>query len=317
MASQKMSNGQFSILPVCIFKDDFENGERIHKMKLNDVFRPIPRAVARSVCNAMQAEYTFTPYHYHEGIEILRINRGCATVVINSAPIKAFEGDVIIVNSFELHGLYLASADVSFSRTCVMFHPYFLFPMEGGDNHFFENLRDIRFENHIPASHPAAVELCRTIDNMVGLYRDQPNGWSVSVYAALIRFYALIAQHALYKEESEASSYMFGFMQRVSDYIDKNLEEPISTADIAAYCQYSTEHFCRLFKKCFNQTFKEYLNAFRVQKAKAFIDLGSSATLAAVSSKFGFTNQNHFSRMFKKHIGVLPSEYMNQKKEIK
>jgi two-component system response regulator YesN len=75
--------------------------------------------------------------------------------------------------------------------------------------------------------------------------------------------------------------------------------------------------FCRLFKKCFNQTFKEYLNAFRVQKAKAFIDLGSSATLAAVSSKFGFTNQNHFSRMFKKHIGVLPSEYMNQKKEIK
>ena len=107
-----------------------------------------------------------------------------------------------------------------------------------------------------------------------------------------------------------------GMFSLISD-IDKNLEEPISTADIAAYCQYSTEHFCRLFKKCFNQTFKEYLNAFRVQKAKAFIDLGNSATLAAVSSKFGFTNQNHFSRMFKKHIGVLPSEYMNQKKEIK
>ena len=317
MDSLKKMN-DFDILPVCVLKDDFENGARTSRLKLNDVFKPAARTLIKPLNNLLKNDYEFTKYHYHEGVEILRFHRGHATVVLDRDTLEVSGGDVLIVNSFEVHGIYLSDTEASFSRTCVMFHPYYLFPNEGGDHHFFEGLREIRFANLIPSTAPASAELRSAIDEIVALYEAQPEGWSVAIYAALIRFYATVTRYRLFKEEDAASPpYMFSFMQRVSDYVGQNIDDQISTADVAAYCQYSTEHFCRLFKKCFNKTFKDYLNIYRVNEAKSYIDLGTYSTLAEVSSKFGFANQNHFSRVFKKYIGILPSEYINQKKEIK
>ena len=103
-------------------------------------------------------------------------------------------------------------------------------------------------------------------------------------------------------------------MTKVSDYVESNLDQDISTSQIALACQYSTEHFCRLFKKCFGTTFKDYLNIYRIQRAKNHIDCKKFTTLAEVSSRYGFNNQNHFSHMFKKYVGMLPSEYISHNK---
>jgi AraC-like DNA-binding protein len=103
-------------------------------------------------------------------------------------------------------------------------------------------------------------------------------------------------------------------MLKVSTYIEQNLDQDIATTDVATFCQYSTEHFCRLFKKCFNKTFKSYLNIYRICRAKELIDSGKITTIAALSTTVGFNNQNHFGHMFKKYVGILPSEYISRQK---
>jgi AraC-like DNA-binding protein len=45
-----------------------------------------------------------------------------------------------------------------------------------------------------------------------------------------------------------------------------------------------------------------------------FIEHGEFATIAEVSTRFGFNNQNHFGHMFKKYVGILPSEYISRQK---
>lgn len=303
----------FAIMPLAIYKDIYENGNRSSEVYLNDTYIPHHRAILKSVIDVLHPEHMFTKYHYHDGVELLRINEGNATVVINNQSFDAKEGDVFVLNAFEAHCIFLPSENLRFSRSCVAFRPHYLFPPESSTSgvHFFADMKRIHFQNQIPAEHPIAPVLCETIDRIVSAYRDQRNGWAVEAFSLIIYFYSQMICYRLFKEPEEDSVYTFDFMEKVSRYIDENLDQDITTADIATYCQYSTEHFCRLFKKCFNKTFKNYLNIYRIRRAKELIDSGKITTIAALSTKVGFNNQNHFGHMFKKYVGMLPSEYIS------
>ncbi len=305
----------FAVPPVSIVMDELAAGTRRLTYRMDTVYRPIARTMLKSVTDILGTEYVFSGYHYHEGIEIFRIRSGSAKIVINNRPIAVEKDDVIFVNAFEAHGTYLADAGVEFSRSCVIFHPYHVFPAESGNDRFFADLKSICFENRIPADHPASRALRDSVDRITDLFVKRPHGWTVTVYAEIMQIYATAVNRGLYQPKAGNTSYMFDFMTRVSAYIEDHLDEDISTTDIAAYCQYSTEHFCRLFKKCFDKTFKDYLNIYRIQKSKDFIDLGNFNTIAEIASKCGFNNQNHFSHMFKKYVGVLPSEYINRQRK--
>ncbi len=314
---KSIDSDSFTILPVCILRDDLHNGIRKEVVKLNDVFQPNGKMMLKSISDEFQPAYVFTRYHFHEGIEILRINQGQASVIVNNRTVTVRENDIVIANPFEAHGIFLTDLSADFSRTCIMFQPIYLFPSESNlKNQFFTTLRNIRFQNFIPSDHSCSADLCACIDRMVELYLCGTEGWHIAVFSSLILFYSHIIRGGLQNLQAENPPYQFDFMTKVTEYIEKNLDQDISTTDIAAYCLYSTEHFCRLFKKCFYKTFKDYLNLYRIQKAKDYIDMGNHTTVAGLSSMFGFNNQNHFSHMFKKYTGQLPSEYINQHKEL-
>ena len=309
---KSIDSESFTVLPLCILRDDMQNGERREVVKLNDVFQPNGKIMLKSVSDAYSPAHAFTRYHFHEGIEILRINRGEAAVVLNNRTLDVRENDIVIVNPFGAHGIFLSDLSAEFSRTCIMFQPLYLFPGESGpNNRFFADLRSIRFQSFIPSSHPCSAALRRCIDSMVELCLQGTRGWHFAVYSNLIMFYSHIIRGDLRSESAGNPPYQFEFMSKVTEYIEKNLDQDISTTDVAAYCLYSTEHFCRLFKRCFYKTFKDYLNLYRIQKAKDYIEMGNHTTVATLAAMFGFNNQNHFSHMFKKYTGVLPSEYIN------
>ncbi len=108
-------------------------------------------------------------------------------------------------------------------------------------------------------------------------------------------------------------------MSNISAFIDLNFSRQITTEEISLYFGYSTEHFCRLFKKCFNRTVKEYLNICRIEKAKEMMDDEKGGGLAEIWKAVGFSSANHFSNTFKNRIGMSPSSYLKQKQrsEIK
>lgn len=316
MRTQSNSSADlFAVPPISIVIDDFHDGRRRQTYRMDSVYRPISRTILKSVTDILNPKYVFSAYHYHEGVEILRILEGSAKIVINNRPIAVEKDDLLIINAFDAHGTYLSDTDLTFSRSCVMFHPYHIFPAESGDDRFFADLKSICFENKIAANHPAAEALRTCVDHVTDLFQKRDDGWTVKAFAEVMRFYSIVVENKLYREQSENTSYMFDFMTRVSTYIADHFDEDISTTDIAAHCQYSTEHFCRLFKKCFDKTFKDYLNIYRIQKAKDFIDLGNFNTIAEIASMCGFNNQNHFSHMFKKYVGSLPSEYIKRPRE--
>ena len=197
----------FASLPISILKDSYEGGKKKSLLSWNDVFRPSHRTLVKSLSDVLGVEYTFTEYHYHDGVEILLVDGGAATAVINDRAIPLKEGDVLVVNSFEAHGIFLEEGHSSLTRTCIAFRPYYLFPPENADDstHFFADLKNILFTALIPAEHPAAKQITGCVRSIVSLCEGGKQGWSVAAFSQLLMFYSTMIEHGLFTQKIHVS----------------------------------------------------------------------------------------------------------------
>ncbi len=302
--------------PICVLWDEMNEGVRssfIHpdkRFKCNN--RPLSKTSVERFANAD----IFTPLHDHEGIEILFIEQGSATILVDAKPIEVGTGDIIFINPFEPHGIYLTNRQTPFRRICLQFHPHSIFPCVHQEESLYTKLRALCFQNIIFSTHPTAAAIGEHVLQIANSARRAGMEAALSMYANLLAIYDLCGKNKLLYEPPEgACTYQREFAVKIDTYIEEHLNDDISTAQVAAYCQYTTEHFCRLFKKCFDKTFKTYLNIFRIQRAKWLIDQGSESTVSEIASRCGFNSQNHFGTLFKKYIGTPPSEYMERRRK--
>ena len=71
---------------------------------------------------------------------------------------------------------------------------------------------------------------------------------------------------------------------------------------------YSDAYFCKIFKQCFDKNFTTYLSEFRVEKAKQLL-ADVTINVKEISDKVGYRDSNYFAKVFKRIVGITPSEY--------
>lgn len=91
------------------------------------------------------------------------------------------------------------------------------------------------------------------------------------------------------------------------DYIKNNYQEKISISDLSKDLAYSESMLNRKFKKEVHITFNEYLNRYRINKA---IDLlkNSDYNITEIAYMCGYSSAKYFARVFKKYLGMSPSD---------
>jgi AraC-like DNA-binding protein len=93
----------------------------------------------------------------------------------------------------------------------------------------------------------------------------------------------------------------------IQDQIDTNLS--LSLKEISEGLQIHPSYVSREFSKYFsNLSFGEYIRKLRIEKA---VDLLTSPdhSLSEIAYLTGFSDQSHFTRIFKAHIGQNPSDF--------
>lgn len=70
----------------------------------------------------------------------------------------------------------------------------------------------------------------------------------------------------------------------------------------------SHSYLCVLFKKETGKTVNQYITEYRIEKAKELLE-DSTVKLYYVASEVGYTDQNYFTKIFKKVTNMTPSEY--------
>ncbi len=119
----------------------------------------------------------------------------------------------------------------------------------------------------------------------------------------------LILKYGLQAEKYNFSkSFTAGQYKQVLDYIAVNYADNILLEDMATQADLSTSHFSRLFKQTIGQSPYQFLMSYRIEQAKKMLD-NPNALMIDIAMNCGFSDQAHFSRVFKKLEGVTPKKY--------
>jgi AraC-like DNA-binding protein len=94
-------------------------------------------------------------------------------------------------------------------------------------------------------------------------------------------------------------------LQRVTDYIEANLDQPLSLAEIAAVSGLSRMHFAAQFRKSTGQRPHQYVLDRRVERAQEILAT-TNLPIVQVALSVGFQAQSHFTTIFKRVVGQPP-----------
>lgn len=111
--------------------------------------------------------------------------------------------------------------------------------------------------------------------------------------------------------EVESNPEVSKAIRKVQNYIETNYAACFSLEDIAQLAHISSYHLLRLFSRIVGIPPHIYQQQVRIRQAKQLLNQGCSILDTAMNT--GFADQSHFSKVFKKMVGITPGEYRLRK----
>jgi AraC-like DNA-binding protein/ligand-binding sensor protein len=98
---------------------------------------------------------------------------------------------------------------------------------------------------------------------------------------------------------------------RAKDFIQEHQTENLRLGHVARAVNTSTFYFCKMFKKVTGINFTDYVSRIRIEKSKNLL-LNPNLRVSEIAFEVGFQSLTHFNRVFKKILGLSPTEYRDQ-----
>lgn len=104
-------------------------------------------------------------------------------------------------------------------------------------------------------------------------------------------------------------------INRVMDFIGRNLDQELDLETLASVACFSPSHFHRLFAAMTGETLGGFIRRIRLERAAGYLSGGSDFTITETAMRCGFTSSSAFARAFKGHFGMSASDW--REKELK
>ncbi|MDR0519634.1 MAG: response regulator [Clostridiales Family XIII bacterium] len=161
--------------------------------------------------------------------------------------------------------------------------------------------------------HQILNDALATLTEVVG-----SEGTDADVFAdRIVRIGSLSALKAFVKDFIKAifagrdASRASGQQQMIAaakEYIMENYKADITLTDVAEFVHLNPNYISTLFKKETGSTFMNYLQEYRMEKARALLR-DTTMRVFEIALEVGYQDERHFAKLFKKIIGLTPNEY--------
>jgi AraC family transcriptional regulator len=100
-------------------------------------------------------------------------------------------------------------------------------------------------------------------------------------------------------------------IHRVQDYIERNLEAPLSLEELSGVAFFSPFHFHRIFRAMTGETLGQFIWRVRVEKAAMKLYSNPKLSITTIAFECGFSGSATFARAFREAFGMSASEWRN------
>lgn len=114
--------------------------------------------------------------------------------------------------------------------------------------------------------------------------------------------------HPDHRETTQIYGRYRSTIEQTIRFVNENYQKPISLDDMCRVSMISRTYFCYLFKMLTGRTFVNYLCKVRIEHATALLET-TDKPITELCYEVGFNDLTHFSRTFKKAVGVSAREY--------
>ena len=234
--------------------------------------------------------------HWHERMELIRLNSGELLISYGGEPIKMRAGDLAIFPPKTPHGGFAGEESVNYD--VLMFDIRSFYHDSEVSKKYLTALFNgcARFERLT-----SDMETVRCFDTIC--LKEGQGTLEITAYIYKLLF--LLFEHSLIELRNGLGR--DDVVKNIVKYIEENYQKEITTASISGCFGYTEAHFCRKFKDTTGLTPMNYLKIIRMEEAYKMLKNGE-CSISEVAMSCGFSDPNYFTRCFKGHFGMTPSK---------
>jgi AraC-like DNA-binding protein len=234
--------------------------------------------------------------HWHESIELLYFVEGNSMVLSNMIHYPVSAGDIAVINCDNIHKVFLEHATCRYYCLIV-------------DKSFCDEL-NIAVEalqfNPVIRDNTANEWMKRIViemENTADFYQQAVKAAVIGLLVHLCR-YQLSSNTFMVNGRDGCQTAM---VKASIGIIRQRYKQPLSVDDICDRIGFSKYYFCRIFKEYTGKTVVDYINFLRCSNARSLIRSGAH-NVSESAFLSGVPNLSYFSKLYKRHMGVSPSE---------
>lgn len=247
-------------------------------------------------------------FSIHSEPEVLYLRNGHMIFFVDGKETELLAGDVLVINPYETHeGLIAHGCDrVTWCSFMLDLDRLLTLPCRP----LTESLTAWRagkkiYRHRFPGSPDSPLP-----EIMENLIRCQSEGNELLLLSSLLRFFDCIGapdQPPSGKRKKKSDQ----FIQEILEYIKHANPSQITLDDIASHFNYNKNYFSMLFHKKVGTSITDFCMKYKVELAQSMIQSGNR-NLAEVCERSGFNHYTYFFRIFKKVVGISPSDYVKK-----
>lgn len=240
-------------------------------------------------------------FHFHNDYEMYLLEYGNRIVSIADEEIKTTAGDAVFFAREELHK---SRGNDGFGGICVHFSERFL-------TRYFSNTAISKIMEIIK------VRKLHLDENSISLIKKMTDEFVIDDeynFLRLAKLFEILHENMKSQESKPAEDSRSLNPQKSTQlftYVDENYAYIKDLKELSDLFEISESYLFKLFQKEYGMTPKTYINKLRIQNICSRLK-HSNRTIKSIAADYGFDSYEHFCRVFKKEVGICPTEYRKQ-----